>query len=144
MRFNVAALACIASVSATTGPTPSPTPSPAGAAHKHAHQHAAHKHATDGAADDHALRSEYLGFFRDTVLNGVYNPHDALTDGHDWPPNSLALSMAGQRRLDSFAALVATAVEDGVPGHVIETGVWRGGAACGAWGMGLAGPGAAW
>ena len=36
--------------------------------------------------------------------------------------------MAGQRRLDSFAALVATAVEDGVPGHVIETGVWRGGA----------------
>ena len=36
-------------------------------------------------------------------------------------------AMAGQRRLDSFSALVATAVEDGVPGHIIETGVWRGG-----------------
>jgi hypothetical protein len=37
--------------------------------------------------------------------------------------------MAGQRRLESFSALVATAVEDGrAAGHVIETGVWRGGA----------------
>ena len=36
--------------------------------------------------------------------------------------------MAGQRRLDNFAVLVAAAIKDHVPGHVIEVGVWRGGA----------------
>ena len=68
-----------------------------------------------------------LARFRDTLLNKTGNPHSSLIDGSRWPPNGWALSMAGQRRLDSFSALVATAVEDGVPGHVIETGVWRGG-----------------
>lgn len=68
-----------------------------------------------------------LARFRDTLLNKTGNPHGSLIDGSRWPPNGWALSMAGQRRLDSFSALVATAVEDGVPGHVIETGVWRGG-----------------
>ena len=69
-----------------------------------------------------------LAFFRDVLLNSLYNPHVGVIDGKMWPPGSNALSMAGQRRLESFSALVATAVEDGVPGHVIETGVWRGGA----------------
>ena len=68
-----------------------------------------------------------LARFRDMLLNKTGNPHSSLIDGSGWPPNGWALSMAGQRRLDSFSALVATAVEDGVPGHVIETGVWRGG-----------------
>ena len=77
---------------------------------------------------DIEMRSEYLGFFRDVILNRLYNPHDASNDGHTWPPGAIAVSMAGQRRLDSFSALLATAIEDGVPGHVIETGVWRGGA----------------
>ena len=72
--------------------------------------------------------SEYLGFFRDVLLNSFYNAHPSLVDGSKWPQGSKALTMAGQRRLDSFSALVATAVEDGVPGDVIETGVWRGGA----------------
>lgn len=80
------------------------------------------------SSNDMATRSEFLTFFRDTVLNKVYNPHNALIDGSLWPPGANAISMAGQRRLDSFSALVATAVEDEVPGHVIETGVWRGGA----------------
>ena len=39
-----------------------------------------------------------------------------------------SMSMAGMRKLDHFVATVATAVEECVPGHVIETGVWRGGA----------------
>ena len=68
-----------------------------------------------------------LARFRDMLLNKTGNPHPSIIDGSQWPPNGWALSMAGQRRLDSFSALVATAVEDGVPGHVIETGVWRGG-----------------
>ena len=68
-----------------------------------------------------------LARFRDMLLNKTGNPHRSMIDGSQWPPNGWALSMAGQRRLDSFSALVAMAVEDGVPGHVIETGVWRGG-----------------
>jgi hypothetical protein len=75
-----------------------------------------------------SIESDYLRFFRQTLLNLVYNPHDGSIDGRRWPPGANAISMAGQRRLDSFSALVATAVEDRVPGHIIETGVWRGGA----------------
>ena len=36
--------------------------------------------------------------------------------------------MAGMRRIDHFSAVVAQVISFGVPGHVIETGVWRGGA----------------
>lgn len=73
-------------------------------------------------------RAQTLALFRDVVLNRVYNPHVGIMDGKAWPPEANALSMAGQRRLDSFSALVATAVEDGISGDLIETGVWRGGA----------------
>jgi len=75
--------------------------------------------------DERALQ---LARFRDEVLNKTLNPHHGVLDGSSWPPGAQALSMAGQYRLDSFSALVATAVEDGVVGDVIETGVWRGGA----------------
>ncbi len=70
----------------------------------------------------------HLGLFRDVLLNVHYNPHSASVDGSECPPRSLAMSMVGQRRLDNFAAIVAAAVEDSVPGHIIETCVWRGGA----------------
>ena len=72
--------------------------------------------------------SEYLGFFRDVLLNRIWAPGPHLMDGRRMPAGDQAVSMAGQRRLDSFAAQVAQAVEDGVAGHVIETGTWRGGA----------------
>lgn len=73
------------------------------------------------------LASQYLGTFRDLLLNRQYNPGPHTKDGSQWPPGANALSMSGQRRLDSYSALVTTAIEDGVEGHVIETGVWRGG-----------------
>ena len=73
-------------------------------------------------------RAQTLDLFRDVLLNRVYNSHPGIVDGATWPPGANALSMAGKRRLDSFSALVSLAVEDGVPGSVIETGVWRGGA----------------
>ena len=71
--------------------------------------------------------AEYLKLYRDTVLNVHFNNHSGTVDGHSWPPDSQAFSMAGQRRLDSAVALMMTAVTDGVPGHFLETGVWRGG-----------------
>ncbi len=41
----------------------------------------------------------------------------------------LAYTMIGRARLENLAACVATVLEDGIPGDLIECGVWRGGAA---------------
>jgi O-methyltransferase len=46
--------------------------------------------------------------------------------GQDWP--SRAESMIGLRRMDNLDDCIRAVVEDGVPGDLIETGVWRGGA----------------
>ena len=47
--------------------------------------------------------------------------------GHDWPPH--AETMVGRARLDNVLDCTATAIADGVPGDLVETGVWRGGTA---------------
>lgn len=46
--------------------------------------------------------------------------------GRDWP--SRAESMIGLRRMDNIQHCVQTVLDDDVPGDLIETGVWRGGA----------------
>ncbi len=46
-------------------------------------------------------------------------------DGHDWPPT--AETMVGRHRLANVRAAVETVLSEGVPGDLIETGVWRGG-----------------
>ncbi len=45
--------------------------------------------------------------------------------GRDWPAN--AATMVGYQRLANVEHCVSTAIADGVPGDLIETGVWRGG-----------------
>jgi O-methyltransferase len=47
-------------------------------------------------------------------------------DGRDWPVH--AETMVGLLRLDNLQQLLETVLEEDVPGDVIETGVWRGGA----------------
>ena len=47
-------------------------------------------------------------------------------DGRDWP--SEAETMIGMKRLDNIQFCVTDAIQRGVPGDLIETGVWRGGA----------------
>ncbi|GEM_PF-3056746 len=47
-------------------------------------------------------------------------------DGRDWPQQ--AHSMAGMERLRHLRACVETLVRENIPGDLIETGVWRGGA----------------
>jgi O-methyltransferase len=47
--------------------------------------------------------------------------------GRDWPAQ--AETMIGLRRLENLETLVADVVRRGVPGDLVETGVWRGGAA---------------
>jgi O-methyltransferase len=56
---------------------------------------------------------------------GSFDP--ALREvGQDWPED--AETMIGRRRLDNLEQCVRTVVEQGIPGDLIETGVWRGGA----------------
>jgi O-methyltransferase len=47
-------------------------------------------------------------------------------EGLDWP--STALTMVGRRRLHNFRALIERALDEDVPGDILEAGVWRGGA----------------
>jgi hypothetical protein len=47
-------------------------------------------------------------------------------EGRDWPVQSH--SMIGQKRLDNLHACMTDVIRHHVPGDVIETGVWRGGA----------------
>lgn len=48
-------------------------------------------------------------------------------EGRDWPPT--AETMVGLARLGHLRACVATAVDEGVPGDLLEAGTWRGGSA---------------
>jgi O-methyltransferase len=50
---------------------------------------------------------------------------DVRADGRDWP--RFAQTMVGLQRLENVERCVAQVLADGVPGDLIETGVWRGG-----------------
>jgi hypothetical protein len=50
----------------------------------------------------------------------------ARLEGRDWPAR--AHSMIGLKRLANVRACVESVIDDDVPGDLIETGVWRGGA----------------
>jgi O-methyltransferase len=47
-------------------------------------------------------------------------------EGRSWP--SCAYTMIGRRRLDNLQSCIESVLRDRVPGDLIETGVWRGGA----------------
>jgi len=51
---------------------------------------------------------------------------DVRAEGKDWPRD--AETMIGLVRLDNLQACVTDVLRQGVPGDLIETGVWRGGA----------------
>jgi len=53
--------------------------------------------------------------------------HAAREEGRDWPLE--AETMIGLRRLDNIEYCVTDVLRQQVPGDLIETGVWRGGAA---------------
>lgn len=46
--------------------------------------------------------------------------------GGDWPPT--AHTMIGIKRLNNLETCVVSVITEGVPGDLVETGVWRGGA----------------
>lgn len=54
-------------------------------------------------------------------------PFDPIArgEGRDWPYD--AETMVGLKRLDNLEQCVTTVIKDGVPGDLLEAGVWRGG-----------------
>lgn len=50
----------------------------------------------------------------------------AREEGRDWP--GIGYTMIGLRRLDNLQACIEDILNNNVPGDMIETGVWRGGA----------------
>jgi O-methyltransferase len=51
----------------------------------------------------------------------------ARSEGRDWP--ATAETMIGLKRLDNLEYCVRTVLDEGIEGDLVETGVWRGGAA---------------
>jgi len=80
----------------------------------------------------------YLDLAIKTISNTIYGDanqkpwvplvYDAAAreTGRDWP--SQAHSMIGVQRLQNVRQLCERAIQEGVPGDFIETGIWRGGA----------------
>mgnify|MGYP002640379097 CR=1 FL=1 len=91
---------------------------------------------TDTLIGTHLLR------LRDAILNLHYlefepavRPKDRKPsairkmlreEGRDWP--AWAATMTGSLRLDNLRSSIETVEEEDIPGDVVETGVWRGGA----------------
>lgn len=55
---------------------------------------------------------------------GPFQP-ELRSQGLDWP--AVAHTMVGVRRLENVRELAQRALDEGIPGDFIETGVWRGG-----------------
>ena len=55
---------------------------------------------------------------------GSFQP-ELRSKGLDWP--AVAHTMVGVRRLENVRELAQRALDEGIPGDFIETGVWRGG-----------------
>ncbi len=88
-----------------------------------------------------AVRSLYLRLLKRCLTRDLFpdarlapdlrdiQPFDPILRqvGRDWPTE--AETMVGIARLDNVQACIEHAVLDGVPGDLVETGVWRGGCA---------------
>ena len=81
-------------------------------------------------------RDLYLDLLSKSLANLIYGPppRDPRNDGLFGPNatrgrdrHSPAHTMVGVLRLDNVRELAQRAIDLGIPGHFIETGVWRGG-----------------
>lgn len=80
-------------------------------------------------------RALYLDLMERCLLNTIYEEPDfdlwrevrrSRAAGAPWP--SVAHTMVTRERLRNLREIIETVLADGVPGDLIETGVWRGGA----------------
>lgn len=74
-----------------------------------------------------ATRRLYLDLLKRSVTDLIYSEQDpGRIEGRVWPER--AHTMIGLPRLDSLEETIENVLRDDVPGDLIETGVWRGGA----------------
>jgi O-methyltransferase len=86
------------------------------------------------------LRESYIQLVQDILTGIIYEDaplsingskvevYDPLLREHGWDWPSKAFTMVGVKRLLNFRNLIENVIGHGVPGDIIETGVWRGGA----------------
>ncbi len=67
----------------------------------------------------------YLNEEQKSLLTSDFHPQQRI-EGRDWPEN--AHTMIGFKRLDNLQFCVEDVLAKDIPGDLIETGVWRGGA----------------
>jgi O-methyltransferase len=72
------------------------------------------------------MRAVLAAWNLDLVRPVQFDP-DQREQGEDWPPPE-AETMIGLRRLDNLQSCIIDVLRRRVPGDLIETGVWRGGA----------------
>jgi hypothetical protein len=70
----------------------------------------------------------YLDLMTRCLTDWIYDGADerARAEGRDWPAR--AHTMIGLKRLASIRTCVEAVLDAGIPGDLVETGVWRGGA----------------
>ena len=78
----------------------------------------------------------YIELLKKTLLDSIYGSHvlgkgvaassHAVENGTYWPER--AHTMIGMKRLTNIQECFETVVREKIPGDLIETGVWRGGA----------------
>lgn len=86
------------------------------------------------------IRESYLQLIQDTLTGVIYEDsplavnssepavYDTVVREHGWDWPSKAFTMVGVKRLLNFRNLIENVIGMNVPGDIVETGVWRGGA----------------
>jgi O-methyltransferase len=78
------------------------------------------------------LRERYLDTVKKSLTNYFYHSPESNNFNYEWLsgryPRGIAQTMIGIWRLDNIRYCVESALASGVPGDLVETGVWRGGA----------------
>jgi hypothetical protein len=89
----------------------------------------------DVVCSPNEARRLYLDLMKRSLLNLIYGEHErqgtqfdegTRLEGRDWP--AMAHTMIGWARLENLQHCIEDILARGVPGDLIETGVWRGGA----------------
>ena len=82
--------------------------------------------------NDHYVRGLYIDLLKRCLTNTIYfRPTEEIgfdfrDEGKDWPAD--AHTMIGMKRMDNIQYCVEKVIMDDIPGDLMETGVWKGGA----------------
>jgi len=75
-----------------------------------------------------SLISHYLARTDKQIMQPVNFDLEKRLNGSDWPPPAFAQTMIGMKRLNNLQSCIEAVLKDNIPGDLIETGAWRGGA----------------